>query len=48
VPSLKYFQARYAVNRDILEALEAAGVRLQPAAAPAILAAPLPGAAQPG
>ncbi len=28
VPSLKHFQSRHAVNRDILKALEAASVRL--------------------
>ncbi len=48
VPSLKYFQARYAVNRDILKAIEAAGIRLQPAAGPAILAAPFAGGSQTG
>ena len=48
VPSLKYFQARYAVNRDILKALEAAGIRLQPATGTAILAAPFAGGSQTG
>ena len=38
VPSLQYFQSRYAVNRELLEALGAAGIALQSPAAPAVLA----------
>jgi small conductance mechanosensitive channel len=41
VPSLKYYQLRYAVNREVLGALEAAGIALVPAANPLFLAAPL-------
>ena len=41
VPSLKYYQSRYAVNRDVLGALKAAGISLVPAASLAFLAAPL-------
>lgn len=41
VPSLKYYQSRYAVNREVLGALEAAGIALVPAANPVFLAAPL-------
>lgn len=38
VPSLLYFQSRYAVNHELFGALEAAGIALQPAAVPAVLA----------
>lgn len=41
VPSLKYYQSRYAVNREVLGALEAAGISLVLAANPVFLAAPL-------
>lgn len=41
VPSLRYFQSRYAVNHELLKALAAAGIELQPAVMPAVLAAPL-------
>ncbi len=41
VPSLKYFQMRYAINRDILDALAAADIRLQGGGTAAILAPPL-------
>lgn len=38
VPSLQYFQSRYAVNHNLFEALGAAGIELLPAAMPAVLA----------
>jgi small conductance mechanosensitive channel len=41
VPSLKYFQTRYALNREFLRALEAAGVAFAPAAGAVMLAPPL-------
>jgi small conductance mechanosensitive channel len=48
VPSLKYFQSRYAVNHELLKALEAAGVALPPAAVPAVVAPPLSADGGPG
>lgn len=41
VPSLKYFQMRYSVNRAVFAALEKAGIRMLPAGSPAVAATSL-------
>jgi small conductance mechanosensitive channel len=48
VPSLRYFQSRYATNHKLFEALRAAGIELLPGAVPAVLAPSLADHSGPG